>query len=95
MATLKGELLRNDLHYSLEKTYLYDFVDILAWVEKYTRADEAFEGESPADMVIEEKKEAKPKSPPKNGQPFHSPSRCWRSRTPPQNPQQRDNSRRE
>ena len=66
MAALKGGLLRNGLRYSVEKTYPQDIVDMLAWMEKYVRADKAFENESPEDMVTKEKKEEKVEVPPKD-----------------------------
>ena len=44
MTALKDRLLKNRLRYSLEKSYPCDFADMLARVEKYAWADEAFEG---------------------------------------------------
>ena len=42
MATLKGGLQKNDLLFSLKKKYPRNFADMLAWVEGYARAEEAF-----------------------------------------------------
>ncbi|XP_010906743.1 uncharacterized protein [Elaeis guineensis] len=82
MAVLKDGLLKNDLYYSLEKTYARDFADMLARVEKYARTDEAFEGD-PQVILVEEKREERLECPPRSQQHPHSPPRCRRSRTPP------------
>ena len=65
MAALKGGLQKNGLRYPLKKTYLKDFVDMLARAEKYARADEAFEGEPPM-IPIEDRREERLESPPKS-----------------------------
>lgn len=40
---LKGDLLKNILLFSLEKMYSKNFANILAWAEKHTRAEKAFQ----------------------------------------------------
>ena len=42
MAALKDGLQKNDLSFFLEKKYLRDFTDLLAWAEGYAQAEEAF-----------------------------------------------------
>ena len=42
MAALKGSLQKNDLLFFLEKKYPRDFADLLARVEGYAQAEEAF-----------------------------------------------------
>ena len=94
MAVLKGGLLKNDLQYSLEKTYPRDFTDMLVRAKKYVRADEVFEGE-PSIVLTEDKKEERPESLSKSQQHHHSTPRYQRFRTSLGNPWQRDNPRRE
>ena len=74
MATLKGGLQKNDLLFSLEKKYPKDFADLLARVEGYARAEEAFkmkdeetakerqEGDSSKSVVEKGPSEARPRS---------------------------------
>ena len=42
MAAMKGSLQKNDLLFFLKKKYPRDFADLLARVEGYARAEEAF-----------------------------------------------------
>ena len=64
MASLKDGLLKNGLRYSLEKTYPYDFIDMLAREEKYAKEDKAFEGEPPM-VPTEDRNEERLESPSK------------------------------
>ena len=58
--------MKNGLRYFLEKIYSRDFVGMLAQMEKYAWADEAFEDEPPIDVAAREmKKEEEMKSLPR------------------------------
>ena len=89
MTALKDRLLKNRLRYSLEKSYPCDFADMLARVEKYAWADEAFEGQPVIGTGIGEgrkeelEKPLQEESRGRNQQHTQSPLRHRRSRTPP------------
>ena len=51
MAMMMDGLLKNDLKRSLIKTYLRDFLDMLAHAEKYARMEEAFADDLPASSI--------------------------------------------
>ena len=57
---LKDGLLKNDLQYSLEKSYPHDFVEMLSRAKKYMQMDEAFEDESMSGVSLKERKKEEP-----------------------------------
>ena len=78
MVMIMDGLLKNNLKKLLIKTYLQNFLDMLAHAKKYAHTEEAFAEETPISSVaIGQNKECSPRGEERNPQHSQSPSQRW------------------